>query len=612
MFIRLLAYLKPYVPKLSITVVAIIIYAIFSSISIWMVGPLFNLIFYPQDMTEQVVTSTVSPQPSEGDPGFAYNLKTKMSSYVNSYIITDTKLGTLYRICMGILIVFFIKNMAYYLNLYMTSLIEQSVVRDIRNELFESIANLSLDYFNKSRVGTLISRLTNDVEIVNVAIAATFLNLIKDPLLLIFYLFIALVISWKLTIISLFVSLSAVFILNRIGKQLRKQSVRSQEKMAGLISVIQETISGMRVVKAFATEEFETDKFKRESTEYHGTMRRVMIFRKLSTPISEMLGILAITIVLWYGGKQVIVEESIQSNDFIVYLFALFSMMQPLKAIGGHYIRIQEGLAAGERIFDVIDTVPMVTNSDDAIPVHELREGIEFKDVSFDYGEGVILKNINLSINSGDVIALVGPSGAGKSTLASLIPRFYDPSRGEILFDNKNLKELELKSLRRLTGYVTQEVILFNNSIRNNIAYGRPNAEDEEIIKSARMANAHDFITEFPNGYDTMIGDRGTRLSGGQQQRISIARAILNNPPILIFDEATSSLDAESEKKVQEAIERLMKDRTVIVIAHRLSTIQNADKIIVLENGEIVQTGTHEELLKRGGLFSKLYNIQFQ
>ena len=612
MFIRLLSYLKPYIPKLSITIVAIIVYAIFSSISIWMIGPLFNLIFYPQDMTEQVVTSPIDSLSSESDSDFALDLKVKMSSYVNSFIITDTKLGTLYRICIGILIVFFIKNMVYYLNLYMTSLIEQSVVRDIRNELFESIANLSLDYFNKSRVGTLISRLTNDVEVVNVAIAATFLNLIKDPLLLLFYLFIALVISWKLTIISLLVSLSTVFILNRIGKKLRKQSVRSQEKMARLISAIQETISGMRVVKAFATEEYETDKFKRESTDYHGTMRRVMIFRKLSSPISEMLGILAITIVLWYGGKQVIVDGSIQSNEFIVYLFALFSMMQPLKAIGGHYTRIQEGMAAGERIFDVIDTVPMVTNRENARPVNELHTGIEFIDVSFDYGEGTILKNINLHINSGDVIALVGPSGAGKSTLASLIPRFYDPSKGEILFDSKKLKELDLKSLRRLTGYVTQEVILFNKSIRSNIAYGRPDVADEEIISSAKMANAHDFISEFPNGYDTLIGDRGTRLSGGQQQRISIARAILNNPPILIFDEATSSLDAESEKKVQEAIEQLMKNRTVIVIAHRLSTIQKADKIIVLDNGEIVQTGTHEELLKDDGLFSKLYNIQFQ
>lgn len=612
MFIRLLSYLKPYIPKLSITVVAIIIYAIFSSISIWMVGPLFNLIFYPQDAMEQVVTTPTATLSSEKETEFASDLKSRMSSYVNSYIVAETKLGTLFRICIGILIIFFIKNMAYYLNLYMTSIIEQSVVRDIRNELFESIANLSLDYFNKSRVGTLISRLTNDVEIVNVAIAATFLNLIKDPLLLFLYLFIALIISWKLTIISLLVSLSTAFILNRIGKLLKKQSIWSQEKMAGIISTIQETIAGMRVIKAFATEEYETDKFKKESSDYHGTMSKVMVFRKLSTPISEMLGILAITIVLWFGGKQVIVDGSIQPNEFIVYLFALFSMMQPLKAIGGHYTRIQEGLAAGERIFDVIDTVPMVTNMENAIAVNKLHESIEFKDVSFDYGEGEILKNINLTLKSGEVIALVGPSGAGKSTLASLIPRFYDPSKGEILFDGKNLKELDLKSLRRLTGYVTQEVILFNNTIRSNIAYGRPDVEDEEIIKSAKMANAHDFINEFPNGYDTEIGDRGTRLSGGQQQRISIARAILNNPPILIFDEATSSLDADSENKVQEAIEQLMKNRTVIVIAHRLSTIQNADKIIVLDNGAIVQTGTHEELLKKEGLFSKLYNIQFK
>ncbi len=612
MFIRLLSYLKPYIPKLSIAIAAIMIYAIFSSLSIWMVGPLFNLIFYPQENTEQVLPSTIIESPMGNDISIASDLKTKMRQYVDSFIVHETKIGTLLRLCLGILIIFFIKNLAYYVNLYMTSLIEQSVVRDIRNELYESIANLSLDYFNKSRVGTLISRVTNDVGIVNTALAATFLNLIKDPLLLVFYLFIVFIISWKLTIIALLVSLSTVFILNRIGKLLRTQSLISQEKMASIISVIQETISGMRVVKAFATEKFETDKFKKESKEYHGTMSRIMVFRKLSTPISEMLGIFAITVVLWYGGKQVIIEGSIRSNDFMVFLFALFSMMQPLKAIGGHYTRIQEGLSAGERIFEVIDTVPMVSNAENAIPVNKLSKSIEFKDVSFDYGEGVILNNIDLTINAGEVIALVGPSGAGKSTLASLILRFYDPSKGKILFDDKDLKDLDLQSLRRLTGYVTQEVILFNNSIRNNIAYGRPDVQYEEVINSAKMANAHDFITEFPNGYDTEIGDRGTRLSGGQQQRIAIARAILNNPPILIFDEATSSLDAESEKKVQEAIEQLMKNRTVIVIAHRLSTVQKADKIIVLDNGAIVQTGTHEELLKTGGLFSKLYNIQFK
>jgi len=611
LYIRLLSYLKPYISKLSVAIASVLVYAIFSSISIWMVGPLFNIIFNPQENTEQVNPSIISESVISNDLSITSDLKTKMREYVNSFIIHETKIGSLLRLCFGILIIFFIKNLAYYINVYMMSLIEQSVVRDIRNELYESIANLSLDYFNKSRVGTLISRVTNDVGIVNTALAATFINLIKDPLLLLFYLFIVFVISWELTILALMVSLSTVFIIYLIGKMLRKQALISQEKMANIVSVIQETISGMRVVKAFATEKFETDKFKKESKEYHDTMSKIMVFRKLSSPISEMLGIFGITVVLWYGGRQVILEGSIAPNDFMIFLFALFSMTQPLKALGGHYTRIQEGLTAGERIFEIIDTVPMIENMENAIHVNKLNRSIEFKDISFDYGEGAIIKNINLTIESGKVIALVGPSGAGKSTLASLIPRFYDPSRGEILFDGKNLKELELKSLRRLTGYVTQEVILFNNTIRNNIAYGRPDVSEEEIFKAAKMANAHDFINEFPNGYDTEIGDRGTRLSGGQQQRISIARAILNNPPILIFDEATSSLDADSEKKVQEAIERLMKNRTVIVIAHRLSTIKNADMIIVLDNGVIVQSGTHEELLKEDGLFFKLYNIQF-
>lgn len=611
LFLRLLKYLKPYLPKLSIAVAAVIIYALFSSISIWMVGPLFDLIFYPEKAAKEIVSSATISEIPVDDYEFTTTIKEKMSSFVDDLIIKDTQTESLLSICYAILIIFLIKNIAYYVNLYMTSIIEQGVIRDIRNELYEHIANLSMDYFNKSRVGTLISRVTNDVQVVNTAIAASFLNLIKDPLLLTFYLFIVLIIAWKLTIIALFVSLVSAFIVNRIGKLLRKQSLLAQKKMAIITSVIQETISGMRVVKAFAMEKFETERFKRESEDYHDTMKKVMVSRKLSSPISEFVGVLAITIVLWFGGKQVIVDHSLEANDFMIYLFALFSMMQPLKALGGHYTRIQEGLSAGERIFEIIDIVPMVKNVENPIPVKNISDSIEFRNVVFNYGDGVILNNINLNLKAGEVVALVGPSGAGKSTLASLIPRFYDPSSGSILLDGVNLRELDIEGLRKITGYVTQEVILFNDSILNNISYGRKKDNPEDVIRSAKTAHAHEFISEFPKGYETMIGDRGTRLSGGQQQRVAIARAILNDPPILIFDEATSSLDTESEQKVQEAIEELMKNRTVLVIAHRLSTVKKADRIIVLDKGVIVQEGTHKELISTDGLYSKLYNLQF-
>ena len=612
LYIRLLAYLKPYIPKLGVSIVALIVFAIFSSASIWMIGPLFNLIFYPDKMTELETSSKLGEIGEIVEMEITQGLKTQLNEFINGLLIQDSKLETLAAICIAIMVVFLIKNIAFYINLYMASLIELGVIRDIRNILYRHMVNLSLDYFNKSKVGTLISRVTNDVQVVNTAIVATFLNMIRDFLLLILYLAIVLMISWKLTVIALAVTSVSVIMMTLIGKMLRKQALLSQKLMENIISIIQETLSGMKLVKAFGMEKYESDKFSRKSKEYHDVMRKVFVWRKTSSPVSELVGIAAITVVLWFGGKQVIFDNSIEANDFIVYLFALFSMLQPLKAIGTHYIRIQEGLSAGERLFDIIDIVPKIVNPQNPIRISGIEKSIDFKGVNFNYGDGVILKDINISIKTGEILAIVGPSGAGKSTLANLIPRFYDTSSGDITIDGNNLKEIDLDDLRKLTGYVTQEVILFNDSVENNIAYGRTDKGKEEIIKAAKTANAHEFISSLPEGYNTFLGDRGTRLSGGQQQRIAIARAILNDPPILIFDEATSSLDLESEMKVQQAIENLMANRTVIMIAHRLSTVKKADKIIVLDGGSLVQEGTHIELIEKDGLYAKLYNLQFQ
>ncbi|MCH8927630.1 MAG: ABC transporter ATP-binding protein [Candidatus Marinimicrobia bacterium] len=563
-------------------------------------------------MTEVTTSSKLGELADFSEIDMTKGLKTQVTDLVNGFIIQDTKLETLATICIAIIVVFLIKNIAFYINLYMASLIELGVIRDIRNILYSHMVNLSFDYFNKSKVGTLISRLTNDVQVVNTAIVATFLNMIRDLLLLVLYLAIVLMISWKLTVIALSVTSVSVILMYFIGKMLRSQALLSQKLMANIISIIQETLSGMRLVKAFGMEKFEVDKFSRKSKEYHDVMRKVFVWRKTSSPVSEIVGIAAITVVLWFGGKQVIFAKSIEANDFIVYLFALFSMMQPLKAIGTHYIRIQEGLSAGERLFEIIDIVPKIVNPPNPIGITGIEQSIDFKSVNFNYGDGAILKDINISIKSGEILAIVGPSGAGKSTFANLIPRFYDTTSGEITIDGINLKDINLEDLRKLTGYVTQEVILFNDTVRNNIAYGREDKSKEAIIQAAKTANAHDFITNLPDGYSTFLGDRGTRLSGGQQQRVAIARAILNDPPILIFDEATSSLDLESEMKVQQAIENLMANRTVIMIAHRLSTVKKADKIIVLDNGSLVQEGTHKELIEEDGLYAKLYNLQFQ
>lgn len=620
MYFRVISYLKPYWKHLLIAIVFMVIFAIFSSISIWLVGPMFNILFYPEKMeTVSGTPENLSINTAESDKivpqevsSFATRAKTFLKNTVNSIIIGDTKLKTLFRLCLLILAVFLIKNITYYGNIYFMAIIEEGVTRDIRNQLFSHISGLSMDYFNNNRIGTLISRITNDVQVVNYAISASFVNLIREPLLIAFYLFIVLIISWKLTLVAFAASLGSIIIVTKIGLRLRKHSAVSQEKMGNITSVIHEAVSGIKIVKAFAMEHFEIQKFKSETQKYFNTMRKLLVTRKLASPLTEYLGILAITVVLWYGGKQVIIENRIESNDFIVYLFALFSLMQPIKTLGQVNSKIQEGLAAGERIFQVLDTQPKIVNVSNPVIMDGFREHIYYDNVSFSYGNGKILDNITLKINSGEIVALVGPSGAGKSTLVNLLPRFYDPDSGAIYIDGNELRSIEISSLRKILGIVTQEVILFNDTILNNIAYGIENVDEEAVISAARAANAHQFIMDAPDQYNTIIGDRGLKLSGGERQRIAIARAILKDPPILIFDEATSSLDTESELLVQEAIERLMKNRTTIVIAHRLSTVQRVDRIIVMEGGRIVQEGDHNSLIGQEGLYKKLYHLQFR
>ncbi|HID94734.1 MAG TPA: ABC transporter ATP-binding protein, partial [Candidatus Latescibacteria bacterium] len=404
-----------------------------------------------------------------------------------------------------------------------------------------------------------------------------------------------------------------LWIITKIGLKLRKYSARSQERMAEVTSVLQETIFGIRVVKAFAMERFELRRFRKGTRNYFRTVLKRIRVGRLASPLTELLATAVGLVVLVYGGNQVLKGDLLSPEEFIIFLIALFSMISPLKNLGQANARIQEGLAAGERIFEVLDTRPSITDSPDAVTIDKVREGIRFIDLSFRYDTGdVVLDHINLDIKVGEVVAIVGPTGSGKSTLVDLIPRFYDPWRGRVEIDGIDIRKIKLGSLRRLLGIVTQETILFNDTVRNNIAYGSPEIPEEKVIRAARAANAHDFISRLPQGYDTLIGERGVRLSGGERQRIAIARAILKDPPILIFDEATSALDTESEMLVQEAIERLMKGRTSLVIAHRLSTVQNASRIIVLDHGRIIQEGRHQELLNQPGLYRTLYRRQFR
>ena len=409
------------------------------------------------------------------------------------------------------------------------------------------------------------------------------------------------------------VPLSGVIIFG-IAQSIRRRAARTQEQLAGITSVISETLSSIRIVKAFAMKAYEVKRFSNETHKYYKLMLRKDILRLVSSPISEIIGASIAALLLWIGARDVLVAQSISSEDFIRFILLLFSLFGPMKNLSNVFNELQNGLASADRVFSILDTKSDIINVPDATHVDNLEKEIIFKDLSFHYGnkDEQVLKNINFSISSGQIIALVGPSGAGKSTLVDLIPRFYDTTKGSIFIDDNNIKEIDINSLRSLMGIVTQETFLFNDTVRANISYGVESLSDDIIKDAAIAANAHEFIKKLPDGYETIIGERGVSLSGGQRQRIAIARAIVKNPPILILDEATSSLDTESEKKVQQAIEKLMRNRTVIVIAHRLSTVHNADKIIVLDKGEIIDEGSHDELINRDGIYKQLHNMQFQ
>jgi len=431
--------------------------------------------------------------------------------------------------------------------------------------------------------------------------------------LILVYLTIVILINWKLTLVVLAVLPFSLLVISKIGRKLRKYSIRSLEKMGNITSILQENLSGIRVVKAFGMEKMEISKFTSETGRYFRTMLKMVRVRTLAGPVNEFLGTAAGVVVLWYGGRQVLRGEMMASEDFMTYVFAIFLLMQPIKSLAKVHNQIQQGLAAAQRIFAVLDTVPRIQESSAAVDVIDFRDSIRFRDVVFQYDTGErVLDHIDVEIHQGEIVALVGASGVGKSTLADLLPRFYDPQEGAVELDGVDLRHITISSLRGLLGIVTQETILFNDTIFNNIAYGSERATRKLVEEAAGAANADEFILGLSEGYETFIGDRGAKLSGGQRQRIAIARALLKDPKILILDEATSALDSESEISVQQALERLMKNRTTLVIAHRLSTVQNADRIVVLEKGTVVQEGSHEDLIRQEGVYKKLYKLQFQ
>lgn len=607
-FLRVLRYVRPYWRQLSLSIFFTILFSLFSGVSIYLAIPLLETLF------SQDYISALSKFGSS--KGFLGDLKQAFFSFLFRYVFVGSHSEILLKICLLIIVAFFLKNVSAYLQAYFMAYVEQGLIKDIRNELYRHLHMLPLEYFSSERTGNLISRVTNDVTVINTGISATFLNLIREPLLIAVFLGIALSLSWQLTLISLLVLPFALYFISRLGIQIHKESMVLQEKMADITSVLQETIIGAKVVKAFGMEEFENRKFQKETLKYFKTLLKITRIKNLASPITEFLSVIAGVAIIWYGGMQVLELGTMRASEFLTFLIAIFQIMPPVKELTGVNNRIQESTAAAKRVFEILDLEPSIKEAENAIELKEFKEEIVFEDVWFAYNSNgtngdFVLKNINLIVKKGEILAIVGPSGAGKTTFVDLIPRFYDPVRGRILIDGIDLRTLKIKSLREKIGIVAQETILFNDTVRNNIAYGLHDCPMEKIIEAAIMANAHDFIMQLPKGYDTVIGERGIKLSGGERQRLSIARALLKNPPILILDEATSNLDAESEILIQEAIERLMKNRTVFVIAHRLSTIRNADRIIVIDNGKIVQEGKHEELVKREGLYQKLYKMQF-
>ncbi len=619
-YLRILKYIKPYWTYLIGSLVAIMFFTIFSSATLVSVIPFLRTIFQVE-RTTQIASAPATQQTPVAVTGRVGGIEAKITSTkkklekkLNDFFVGKDRHKALGRICVLILIIIFFKNFFDYIQAYLMAHVEQGVMKDIRDALYRKIITMPIGFFARTKTGTLISRVTNDVNLVNGGVSASFVTLIKNPLLIVIYLILAIYLSWQLTLIALIVLPFSLLIIANIGLRLRKQSTESQEKMADVTSILQETIAGARAVKAFAMEEFEIGKFKQKTMGYFRTLLKITRTRRLASPLTEFLGAGVAVFILWFGGQKVLSGNMLPPENFLGFLFVIFSLMQPVKELGTVNNRIQEAISAGTRIFSILDMQGEIVNVPNPLVVSDFENAVVFDHVFFKYNERerFVLDDVSLRVQKGEVLAIVGPSGVGKSTLVDLIPRFYDPTRGRVTLDGYDLRELDLKSLRQLMGIVTQETILFHETVRNNIAYGMAYVPLEEVIESAKAANAHDFIEKLPQGYDTLIGERGIKLSGGQRQRLAIARALLKNPPILILDEATSALDTESEYLVQEAIERLMSNRTVFVIAHRLSTIQNASTIIVLEKGKIVQQGTHRQLLREEGPYQHLYNLQFR
>ncbi len=602
-FFVLLSYVKPYWFNALLNGIFNILGSIFSLFSLAMVIPFLGILFGTQEPVRESLPLEFSVN----------SIQHNFNYFLTLQIDKNGPASALLLVSIIVILTSFLKNSSIFVANYFMAPIRNGVIQDIRNKLYNKILQLPLSFFSNEKKGDIITRMSNDVQEVEWSIMSSIEMIFRDPITILIYVITLLFMSYELTIFALILLPISGLVIGKVGKNLRKQSNQGQRRIGNIISVVEETLSGIRIIKGFNSENKIYQRFKSMNHFYTRLMIKLFRRRYLASPLSEFLGTIVLVSLMYFGGTLVLNKQTdLTSQQFIAYLVIFSQIINPAKAFSQAYYNIQKGIASLDRIHQIFDADIKIYEAPDAIEIKEFKDKIEFKNVSFKYEDEYVLKNISFTIKKGEMVALVGPSGAGKSTIADLIPRFFDVTEGDILIDDISIKKLKIKDLRNLMGIVTQQPILFNDTIFRNIAFGENNTSEEQVLEAAKVANAYEFIMEYPNHLFTNIGDSGDKLSGGQKQRISIARAVLKNPPILILDEATSSLDTESERLVQDALNKLMQNRTSIVIAHRLSTIINANQILVINKGQIVEQGTHEELLEKNGLYKKLHDIQNQ
>lgn len=599
-------YVRPFWKRMTALSLVIALFASLSGVSLTLIPPFLRVI-----LNKQPVQVTVGPQHHEGLPLPAFVEKARVVSKVKfeGWMYAGSSDERLVRFIWLLVSLMLVKNIMGYIQTYYTEWLEQQVLYRIRRDVYAHILDLPLSYFDRERSGHLISRVTNDVTALRGAVIGVASSALRNILMTMVAVFILLNVSWRLTLLVVCIIPVNVFVVDLVGRKLKRRSGRAQEGMADMTASLEETIGGVRLVKSFGTHEHEQKRFGRSSQRHMVHYIRMKLYGALSAPTSELLGTISFSVVLWYGGRRVL-SGGLPAENLVMFVAAMLFVITPLKNLSKLTVLVQQAAGAAQRVFDLLDTPSEPVGEGKRTAAFE-RE-IRYENVDFEYVPGEpVLRNVAFSAARGDVVAIVGSSGAGKTTLVDLLPRFYPCTKGRITFDGVDTREFSLESLRSLMGIVTQETILFNDTVYNNISYGSPKADKDAVERAARAANAHDFILELPNGYATVVGDRGAQLSGGQRQRLAIARAILRDPAILIFDEATSALDSESELLVQEAMDRLLKGRTTFVIAHRLSTIRHADRILVLDRGRLTEHGTHQELMTHEGVYHRLYQLQF-